>query len=110
MCLGIPGKVVEIRDDGPLRMARFDFGGDGSGFSVVVGDAEILEPLGDRDAAGLNADQGQPAGSGVGCVALDNFVSHPAKRPGNRRGIQGEEGVGGDGAHEAGLGDLAGSH
>jgi hydrogenase expression/formation protein HypC len=27
MCLGIPGKVVEIRDDGPLRMARVDFGG-----------------------------------------------------------------------------------
>jgi hydrogenase expression/formation protein HypC len=27
MCLGIPGKVVEIRDDGPLRMAIVDFGG-----------------------------------------------------------------------------------
>ncbi len=27
MCLGIPGKVVEIRDDGPLRMALVDFGG-----------------------------------------------------------------------------------
>jgi hydrogenase expression/formation protein HypC len=27
MCLGIPGKVVEINDDGPLRMARVDFGG-----------------------------------------------------------------------------------
>jgi hydrogenase expression/formation protein HypC len=27
MCLGIPGKVVEISDDGPLRMARVDFGG-----------------------------------------------------------------------------------
>ena len=27
MCLGIPGKVVEIHDDGPLRMARVDFGG-----------------------------------------------------------------------------------
>lgn len=27
MCLGIPGKVVEIREDGPLRMARVDFGG-----------------------------------------------------------------------------------
>ena len=27
MCLGIPGNVVEIRDDGPLRMARVDFGG-----------------------------------------------------------------------------------
>ena len=27
MCLGIPGKVVEIRDDGELRMARVDFGG-----------------------------------------------------------------------------------
>ena len=27
MCLGIPGKVVEIRDDGALRMARVDFGG-----------------------------------------------------------------------------------
>jgi hydrogenase expression/formation protein HypC len=27
MCLGIPGKVVEIRDEGPLRMAMVDFGG-----------------------------------------------------------------------------------
>jgi len=27
MCLGIPGKVVEIRDEGPLRMALVDFGG-----------------------------------------------------------------------------------
>jgi hydrogenase expression/formation protein HypC len=27
MCLGIPGKVVEISDDGPMRMARVDFGG-----------------------------------------------------------------------------------
>jgi len=27
MCLGIPGKVVEIRDGGPLRMAMVDFGG-----------------------------------------------------------------------------------
>ena len=26
MCLGIPGKVVEI-SDGPLKMARVDFGG-----------------------------------------------------------------------------------
>jgi hydrogenase expression/formation protein HypC len=27
MCLGIPGRVVEIRDDGALRMALVDFGG-----------------------------------------------------------------------------------
>jgi hydrogenase expression/formation protein HypC len=27
MCLGIPGKVVEIRTDGPLKMALVDFGG-----------------------------------------------------------------------------------
>jgi hydrogenase expression/formation protein HypC len=27
MCLGIPGKVVEIRDGGPLRMALIDYGG-----------------------------------------------------------------------------------
>jgi hydrogenase expression/formation protein HypC len=27
MCLGIPGKVVEIDDAGDLRMARVDFGG-----------------------------------------------------------------------------------
>ena len=27
MCLGIPGKVVEIRDSGPLKMALVDFGG-----------------------------------------------------------------------------------
>lgn len=27
MCLGIPGKVVEIRNDGPLQMAIVDFGG-----------------------------------------------------------------------------------
>jgi hydrogenase expression/formation protein HypC len=27
MCLGIPGKVVEIDEGGELRMARVDFGG-----------------------------------------------------------------------------------
>jgi hydrogenase expression/formation protein HypC len=27
MCLGIPGKVIEISDEGELRMARVDFGG-----------------------------------------------------------------------------------
>lgn len=27
MCLGIPGKVIEISDEGPLKMARVDFGG-----------------------------------------------------------------------------------
>lgn len=27
MCLGIPGKVVEINAAGPLRMGRVDFGG-----------------------------------------------------------------------------------
>lgn len=27
MCLGIPGKVIEVRDEGPLRMGRVDFGG-----------------------------------------------------------------------------------
>ena len=27
MCLGIPGKVIEVRDEGGLRMGRVDFGG-----------------------------------------------------------------------------------
>jgi hydrogenase expression/formation protein HypC len=27
MCLGIPGKVIEIRDDGALLMGKVDFGG-----------------------------------------------------------------------------------
>ena len=27
MCLGIPGKVVELHDDGALRMGKVDFGG-----------------------------------------------------------------------------------
>jgi hydrogenase expression/formation protein HypC len=27
MCLGIPGKVIEIHDDAGLRMGRVDFGG-----------------------------------------------------------------------------------
>jgi hydrogenase expression/formation protein HypC len=27
MCLGIPGKVIEIRDDGPMLMGVVDFGG-----------------------------------------------------------------------------------
>lgn len=27
MCLGIPGKIIEVRDEGPLRMGRVDFGG-----------------------------------------------------------------------------------
>ena len=27
MCLGIPGKIIEIRDEGGLAMGRVDFGG-----------------------------------------------------------------------------------
>ena len=27
MCLGIPGKVIEIRDDGSMLMGKIDFGG-----------------------------------------------------------------------------------
>ena len=27
MCLGIPGKVIELRRDGPVLMGRVDFGG-----------------------------------------------------------------------------------
>ncbi len=27
MCLGIPGKVIEVRDEGGLAMGRVDFGG-----------------------------------------------------------------------------------
>ena len=27
MCLGVPGKIVEIDDSGTLRMAKVDFGG-----------------------------------------------------------------------------------
>ncbi len=27
MCLGIPGKIVEIYQNGPLRMGKVDFGG-----------------------------------------------------------------------------------
>jgi hydrogenase expression/formation protein HypC len=27
MCLGIPGKVIEIRDEGGLAMGKVDFGG-----------------------------------------------------------------------------------
>lgn len=27
MCLGIPGRIVEIRDDAGLRMGTIDFGG-----------------------------------------------------------------------------------
>ena len=27
MCLGVPGKIVEIYDGGPLRMCKIDFGG-----------------------------------------------------------------------------------
>jgi hydrogenase expression/formation protein HypC len=27
MCLGIPGKVLEVSDDAPLRMGRVAFGG-----------------------------------------------------------------------------------
>ncbi len=27
MCLGIPGKVIEVRDESGLRMGRVDFGG-----------------------------------------------------------------------------------
>ncbi len=27
MCLGIPGKVIELHDDGPVLMGKVDFGG-----------------------------------------------------------------------------------
>lgn len=27
MCLGVPGKIVEIIEGGPLRMCKIDFGG-----------------------------------------------------------------------------------
>jgi hydrogenase expression/formation protein HypC len=27
MCLGVPGKIVEIIEGGPLRMCKVDFGG-----------------------------------------------------------------------------------
>ena len=27
MCLGVPGKIIEIDDSGDLRMAKVDFGG-----------------------------------------------------------------------------------
>ena len=27
MCLGVPGKIIEIDDSGALRMAKVDFGG-----------------------------------------------------------------------------------
>lgn len=27
MCLGVPGKIIEINSDSGLRMARIDFGG-----------------------------------------------------------------------------------
>ncbi len=27
MCLGIPGKIIEVRDEGGLAMGRVDFGG-----------------------------------------------------------------------------------
>ncbi len=27
MCLGIPGKVIEVRDEAGLKMGRVDFGG-----------------------------------------------------------------------------------
>jgi hydrogenase expression/formation protein HypC len=27
MCLGVPGKIVEIYEGGPLRMCKIDFGG-----------------------------------------------------------------------------------
>ena len=27
MCLGVPGKIIEIDDSGEMRMAKIDFGG-----------------------------------------------------------------------------------
>lgn len=27
MCLGVPGKIIEVDDSGALRMAKVDFGG-----------------------------------------------------------------------------------
>ena len=86
MCLGIPGKVVEIRDDGPLRMARVDFGGVRKEVclaylpEVVLGDYVIvhvgfaisqldeeeamktLEILRMLDPEGMDMDSGRPEG------------------------------------------------
>jgi hydrogenase expression/formation protein HypC len=27
MCLGVPGKIIDTRDDGSVRMGRIDYGG-----------------------------------------------------------------------------------
>jgi hydrogenase maturation factor len=57
MCLGIPGKVVEIDDGGELRMARV-------GFAISRLDEEeaqkTLELLRMIDAEGMAAELGEP--------------------------------------------------
>ena len=93
MCLGIPGKVVEINDEGPLRMARVDFGGVRKeaclayvpevkvgdyvivhvGFAISQLDEEeaqkTLEILRMIDAEGLEQELGALADEGAGEVA-----------------------------------------
>lgn len=47
MCLGIPGQVLEVRDDAGLRRATVDFGGVRGGVCLdyTPGATELGEPL-----------------------------------------------------------------
>lgn len=104
MCLGIPGKVVEINDEGPLRMARVDFGGVRKeaclayvpevqlgdyviihvGFAISQLDEEeamrTLELLRMIDAEGVEMELGSMGGE-AGGEAADEMAAAPGAGP-----------------------------
>ena len=101
MCLGIPGKVIEISDEGELRMARVDFGGVRKeaclayvpevqvgdyvivhvGFAISVLDEEeaqkTLELLRMIDAEGVEAELGSMAEEGEGAASKASEAAAP---------------------------------
>ena len=101
MCLGIPGEVVEIRDDGPMRMAKVDFGGVRKEAclayvpEVVLGDYVIvhvgfaisqldeeealrtLELLRMIDSEGVALELGSMAEDGAGGGSSGGAMDHP---------------------------------
>jgi hydrogenase expression/formation protein HypC len=90
MCLGVPGKIIEIFESGGLKMGKIDFGGvireaclayvpeaqmgDYTivhvGFALnIISEEEAQETLKLlREISDLNAELGEPEGSGTGLV------------------------------------------
>ena len=90
MCLGVPGRIIEIYEAGGLKMGKIDFGGVTReaclayvpeaqmgdytiihvGFALnIISEAEAQETLQLlREISDLNAELGEPEQSGTGLV------------------------------------------